>query len=179
MMFALTNQNVTLAHVNARVEMHGEEREPAADLKFSVMLPNTVLNQFHPALLNMLYFNDATKQRDLADQGSPDVVPDLRMESLGMPIKWNGEMVGGRLAIHIGVDEQSWLIFSTIKVNEFRINAHDGGICEIVFRVQCHPNEHQFGKLCQMIQQEIPLTLAPPSADVLTLPAANDAPPAA
>ena len=41
--FSLDHQSVTLANLNTRAELHGEDREPAADLKLTWTAPNAIL----------------------------------------------------------------------------------------------------------------------------------------
>jgi len=53
-MFELSQQ-VKLVSVNARAEIHGEERKSAFDLSFQAECSNDVLIHFHPQLRQMLF----------------------------------------------------------------------------------------------------------------------------
>lgn len=169
MRIEFTRQKAFLENVNARSELHGEERTPAGDIKLSVEVHNNALAHFHPTLKSALYFNDSARPKDLADQGleeNPDHLPHLRMPNLEAPIRWKDEMVGGTFIVHYGLGGNSDLVFDGVKVNNFQISPKEGGTCEISFRVQAHPDEGQFGKLCGggLIQSQIEISLKAPEA---------------
>jgi hypothetical protein len=172
MKIEFSRQKAFLENVNPRSEFHGEERKPAGDITISVEVHNNALAHFHPTLKSALYFNDSARPKDLADQGleeNPDHLPHLRMPNLGSPLKWKDEMVGGVFTVHYGVDGRSDLVFPDVKVNNLTVTAKEGGTCEIGLRVQCHPDEAQFGKLCGsgMIQSQIEISLKAPVADAI------------
>ncbi len=152
-----------LANVNARSEVHGEEREPAGDLKLEAFLPNDVLVEFDPALRSLLYHFDDAQQRDLVDEGrkgDPAYVPDLRLPKLMGPFRWDDEMQGATISLHVR-GEKSRVELADVKVNNFQIEVQEGGTVLLSFRVQAHPDERKFGKLCTLIQNEVEVTLTP------------------
>lgn len=163
-------QKAYLENVNARSEFKGDERQPAGDLKFSVEVPNSALSHFHPTLKSAFYFHDSARPKDLADQGleeNPDYLPHLRFPNLETPLKWKDEMTGGSLTIHQGLGGVgSDIVLEDIKVNEFKLSPKDGGTLKLEFRVQAHPDEKQFGKLCGsgLIQSECMISLKAPEA---------------
>jgi hypothetical protein len=157
------DQKMLLANVNARSEVHGDEREPAGDLKFEAFLPNDVLVEFDPALRSLLYcFNDA-QQRDLVEEGrkgDPNYLPDLRMPKLMGPFRWDEEMLGATVSLQVR-GEKSRVELADAKVNNFQLEVQGGGTVLLSFRVQAHPDERKFGKLCTLIQNEVQVTLTP------------------
>lgn len=48
--FYLTKERALLAHLNTRTELHGDEEQPACDLKLELSLHNSVLNKLHAEL---------------------------------------------------------------------------------------------------------------------------------
>lgn len=162
MRFSLDNALAKIVDVNPRAELHGQDPKPACDIKIAVLLSNAYLAHFHPELGGLLYKKNDGSGADLADQAS-DVM--LRFPQLGMPLKWNAEIVGAAVTIHYGTSEKSNIVLPTCLVNEFRIDALEGGSVVLSARIQGHPDEKQFGKLCTLIGKEQQVTIAPPTAD--------------
>lgn len=150
-----------LAHVTVRSEVHGEEREPAGDIRLESDLPNDFLNVFSPDLKRLLYCFDKGRERDLADQGKahePGFAPDLRLPKLVSPLKWDEEIAGARVTVRVAGTKQE-VVLQPAKVNEFRFSPLDGGTVSFSMRVQYHPGEREAGKLAVLVQQEVEVTL--------------------
>ena len=162
MKFELEEENAKLLDVNPRAEIHGENAKPAADLKIKVMLPSGELPQFHPTLRSMLY--EKSSNPDLVDAATGEA-NSLRFPQIGLPLKWAGEMVGATVTIHHGISQKSDLELEGVLVNEFRLEPLEGGSVETTFRVQCHPDEKQFGRLCSMVGTDIVVSVAPASQE--------------
>jgi hypothetical protein len=168
MRLELKAQAAFFMHFNGRSELHGEERQPAGDIKFRVTTTNNVLDQLHKTLKHALFFHDVNDPgRDLADKAmedNPDHLPHKRFPELEGPVKWAGEMVGGKLTVHYGLGGKSDIVLPDIKLNKVAIHPKDGGTVEVEFRVQAHPDEKQAGKLYALIQKEVTITVEPPQA---------------
>lgn len=162
MKFELKEAKAKLIDVNPRAELHGESSKAAADLKIKVMLPATELAQLHPTLRSMLY--EKPSAPDLADQATGEANA-LRFPQLGLPLKWEGEVVGGKVTIHHGISSKSDLVLDTVMVNEFRLEPLEGGSVQTTFRVQCHPDEKAFGRLCTMTGTDIVVSVEPPAEE--------------
>lgn len=167
------NQRMLLAHINARSEKHGEEREPAADIKLQASMPNDVLDIFHPKLKAALYHFDESRS-DLADkgkQGEAGYLPHLTFDNLA-PLKLSDEMLGAKCTIRVS---RSPVVFENVKINAIQLDPQDGGTVDITIRVQGHPDEEQFGKLYGHQQKEVSVTIeegeAPASGTDLASPA--------
>lgn len=170
MKLELKEKRVLLVHFNGRSEVHGTDRESAGDIKIRATLPNTILRDvFHGTLMSALYFHDTENPgNDLADKAmedNPDHLPHRRFPHLAMPLKWNDSMEGGELVIHHGAISKAAIVLKDIAAHKFEIVAKDGGTVEVTFVVKCKPDEKQAGKLYQMIQQEVEITLTAPKAD--------------
>lgn len=163
MKLTLSHTKVYLANVNARAELHGEERASAGDLKLEVDLPNDVLSELHPALKGMFYCFDTARAADLVDaakKDEPGFMPHLRLPQLGGPQKWGEEMTGMKFTLH-GANGKSELSLLDCKVNNLTFEPKDGGTVSLTLRVQAHPDERAFGKLCAITQSEVEVSLAP------------------
>ena len=166
MKFMLSEQTVRLASFNTRAEIHGENPKPAADLKIEAALANDVLAEFHPSLKSFLYHYDDGRQGDLvaaAQKHDKHWMPPLRIPQLG-PLKWNEEITGAKVTVHYGTGSKSDIVLSTCNVNGFQIEPQEGGTVVLTMRVQAHPDEKQFGKLCTMIGTDINVSIDPPEA---------------
>lgn len=156
-MFSLKNDVATLANVNPRAELHGEDPKPACDLRIDMSVSNGLLSEFHPTLRGFLFEKDES-QLDLGDEG----LTKLRMPKLG-PLKYGEELVGAEVTIHRGLGGKSDIILPGCSVNNFTLDAQEGGSVQLQFRIQGHPDEKQFGRLCSCIGSEIEITIEPPA----------------
>lgn len=161
MSFSLDRDTCKLVNFNPRAELHGEDREPAADLKLELRAENGILSEFHPSLRSALY-RAADASSDLADQGMDEPsLPTLRFPKMGA-LKWDLEIVGCTLTIHYGTGGKSDIVLPDATADGFSFTLHEGGMVDITFRVRCHPDEKQAGKIYTLQQREIEVTLAPP-----------------
>lgn len=160
-MFSLNEQNAKIQNVNARAELHGDEHVTACDIKIDVKLGNDALAEFHPSLKAFLYLKDAdAKQGELIDDANH--MTKLRMPLLGA-LKYGWEGAGYQLTVHQGLGGPADIILGDCEVDHIVINPQEGGTVAITARIIAHPNAGDIGKLCTLIQQEVPITLEPPS----------------
>ena len=68
--FELNEHHASIANVNNRIHRHGEERQLAADIKFNLSAPNTILDAFDPSLRKDLFRKpNRGEQQDLPHIG--------------------------------------------------------------------------------------------------------------
>lgn len=155
-----------LVNVNPRRDLHGDKPEPAGDLRIAMDMPNDQLAMFHPNLRHFLFHYDNEIGGDLVDEAKrgddPHYAPHLRMPKLA-PLKWDDEIIGAKVTVHYGV--RNGLELPTCNVNEFRIEPKAGGTVTISFRVQAHPDEKQFGKLCSLIGNSVEVSVESPTSE--------------
>lgn len=163
-MFELSKQKVKLSAVNARAEIHGEDRRPAFDLKMEATLPSTALIHFHPELRQMLFKKNESP--DLVDQINPDDPTELRFPKMGA-LKWDQELTGYSVEVEYGIGGASNIKLGDVKIDGFKFSAMNGGSVSIEFRAICHPETEDVGRLCEFIQREIEITVAPPEPTTL------------
>ena len=151
--FALVKERVLLAHLNVRAEKHGEDSEPALDIKFELTTSNSVLKKLNPALLDALY--DFDKQVDVED----DFKRKLRFPLLGV-LPWDLELPRTKLTVHDAEFPEHDVTLVDGKTNKFRITALDGGTVKLVFRCQFSaPEEDAVAALMRVLQQPVPISL--------------------
>ena len=163
-MFELVDHTVKLASVNPRAEIHGEERVPAFDLKLEVACTSDVLIHFHPELRATLYKKQDNP--DLVEQSGTDEFTALRFPKLSA-LKWEWEGSGYTLVVGYGIRGKSDIRLVDCKVDGLRIDAQNGGTVNLALRVIAHPESKDVGKLCEMIQQNIEVSLLPPEPETV------------
>lgn len=162
--FSLDHQSVTLANLNTRAELHGEDREPAADLKLTWTAPNAILSEFDPDLRYAL-FRLPERDGDQVDLiNDPDFLPIVKFPKLGS-LKWGAEIVGAEVVVHFGTSGKSDVVLADCIVDGFTFELIDGGSVAVSLRVRCHPDEKQVGKLYSLIQRETEVSITPPCED--------------
>lgn len=159
-MLSLSNQKAKLANLNLRAELHGEEKETAADLTIEATVSNDTLSEFHPSLKSAFYQKADEAQGELI--ADPGHLPATKFPNLGMPLKWEQSLEGYQVTVHFGIGGPSDVVLDDCKVDTFRFDCKEGGSVGIKFRVQAHPSAEQIGKLSGLIQNDIELTLLPP-----------------
>lgn len=161
-MFSLSHFTLLLANVNIRSEIHGEEKKTAVDLKLTVKTSNDILSEFDPSLKSALYAKAQASQAELVND--PGHLPALKFPLMG-PIKWAKEFAGYDLRIHWGTTGEQDIVLQDCQVAKFSFDCMDGGSVLFSFRVSGHPDAKTIGRLSEMIQQNIEVTLQPPESD--------------
>lgn len=161
MRFQLSEQTVKVSSVNPRAELHGAEPKPACDIHFETLFPSDRLAEFHPELRGLLF--KKAEAPDLADQGSDNPTA-LRFPMLEGKLKWKGEVAGAEITVHYGTTDRSHIKLGGCLVNDFKLAPMEGGSVSVYGRIQAHPDEKAFGKLCTLVGSEIPLTITPPES---------------
>ena len=149
-----------------RAEIHGEETKLAADLAIELRGPNSILDTIAPGLLQAIY-REAEEGED--EQPELDLEPGrltkLTFPALVQPLKWEKDYSGYKFTMHYGIDDSSNVVLQSCEVDKWKFECQDGGTVITSFRVIAHPSEDQIGHLCTQIQQNITLSLTPPSAE--------------
>lgn len=149
--FQLVNERVFFAHMNLRSEKHGDESEPALDVKFELTTSNQVLKKLSAGLLPALYEQD--RQADIEDE----FLRKLRFPLFGV-LPWGLELLRTKLIVH-DIDGND-ITLDDGKTNKFRIEALDGGTVKLIFRCQFSaPDEDAVASLMRMLQQDVPISL--------------------
>ncbi len=150
--FELVKERATLAHLNTRTELHGDEERPACDLKLELSLHNSVLNKFHPHLREVFYTAD--KQLDIEQ----DHLVNLRFPQMSA-FKWDNEIPRAVLTIH---DALTGDFTIGGKANKFQLELLEGGTTKVQIRFQMgeiNPQDAAF--LFSMLKQSVSISLAP------------------
>jgi hypothetical protein len=160
-----------LNSVNVRSEKHGDDLVPALDLSFTIEAANAILDDFDPALRAALFYKaeigSATAEQDELDGVEPvSDLPNLRFTDLVQPIKWDKAYAGYTVTVGHGLGGKSDIVLDGCAINNFALTLHEGGTCEVKFRVQCTAglSEKVMGKLSLLVQHELQILLVAPEA---------------
>lgn len=162
-MFNLDKTAVKFANFNARTELNGEKRTPAADINIMAQLPNDVLEDFAPGLLSFLY--EVPKNPDIVEQADPEKPTALRFPQLGLPIDFELQLDQHKITIDYGLGGESNVVLPECKVHKFKLTPQNGGTVQVGFQISAHPDEKQAGWLYDHQQQEIYLSIEAPEVD--------------
>lgn len=154
-MFELSAHPIKIKAINPRAEHHGDEVKAMYDLKIAAFVEGFDIIPFHPELRSMLF-----KVNDDPDLSDKEPLSKLRFPLMG-PVKWKYETVGYTARLIWGMD-------TLIEVEDCRLHKfvftpkETGGIVLVEFMLSTHIKPIWVGKLCELIKQEVQLTLRAP-----------------
>lgn len=164
-MFGLIERTAKLNNVNLRAELHGDSHRLAVDLSISTKGSNDVLSEFDEQLKAAFYraADEKDVQKDLlGDQ--PGHMPKLKFPHLNS-LKWGWSCTGYTATVHCGISGKMNILLIECEIDKFRFECQDGGTVLTSFRIIAHPNAEEVGRLSEMIQQEITLSLTAPTPE--------------
>lgn len=151
-MFELVKERCNLAHVNVRSELHGDEKQTAYDVKFSVSLANSVLLKFHPELRDAFYKQGENKDID------PEFVPNLKFPLI-RSISWDLEIPRTKLIIHDEFTSKD-VVLGGGRTNNFQFKFKEGGTVEMTFRCQfSEADPEDIARMLSALGQIMPISL--------------------
>lgn len=162
-MFTLKKKSAVLAHINIRDEKHGEDNVLAMDLKITLDLPNTFLNEVAPGLLPALYKAE-DGQAALLDDGHMPALSFVGME----PVVFNTGIVDADFVIH-GAKKEDNIAFKA-KIKKITLDCKQGGTVAVMFKAQVLPEPDQAGLLPVLLGNDIKVSVSggamePPAGD--------------
>jgi hypothetical protein len=161
-MFALDHGNVTLNHLNVRLENHGDKHEPALDLKLSLRGHAEVLELLDPALPPLLFGKSGPRK---GQQGFEETTPPALRFPLIAGLKWGAEQTGCEVELSYGIDGSSAVRFASASINQFRVTFEEADVVELTFRVQTAIPDGALDKPKAMLGQSFPVRIEPPEIE--------------
>lgn len=156
-MLELDNQLVKILHINTRTEKHGKDSVLGVDLKLQARVSNDLLALFSPTLKSSFYHKDEAVQGDLVTDAG--YLPNLKNPALGT-VKWDGDWEHQVLSILSKVRKEDDIVLDDARVNRLSFDFQEGGTVFINFRVQIHPDEKTLARICQLLGQEVHMSLS-------------------
>lgn len=166
-MLNLEKSNAKVTNLNLRAEKHGDENQPACDVKISVDLQAERLNDIAPGLCESLFRKPGKgDQLPLVEVGKkPDpgftVVKHPGLEPVQLKQKFPGYEVSiARPEADDGV------FFADGEVKNFKITPHEGGTANVTFTVGVYVDEDDIAGLLPFLRNpDAVVTLTPPKAE--------------
>ncbi len=163
-MFALTNQQTSINSFTPRMEKHGPDNVLAGTLKCETTMHNSVLDLFDKGFKKLLYRKPAPGEQTELPLENSDGLTARKLPQL-KPLSWDEDFPGYTLAIVTGLALDEVIELDDVEVSGFIFEALDGGSCKVKFTANFTQDGRTSGKLCQLIQDTVELSLTPPSRD--------------
>lgn len=145
---------VKIEHVNPRIELHGDQRHTALDLKLSTDLPNTALDELSPTLRPALF----GPSDDLL--GKDDVnLTVLKNPELGALVWGAPDVKDVSVTLHLGARARDDFTLAGAKLTKMRLNPQNGGTFGFTFTLQMETHNNEASKLHPLMQTEVSATL--------------------
>lgn len=162
-MFQLQQHEAAIANVNQRIERHGDERELAADIKFTTSAGNALLDEFDKGLKEALFRKPGKgEQQDLPIGDNP--LTAVKFPSLE-PLKLAYEFTGYELQIDGLLEGTESIVMVDVKLKKFVIEPKEGGSVELSFTASAGVSPDELAELSNaLIREDVLLTLTPPKA---------------
>lgn len=169
----------TLANLNVRTEKHGKETlRPAADIKVTLDIPNTQLDQIHPGLLASLYRreNESGHQGDLTAT-DPGTLTTPRYPK-ARPWASTEDWPGYKISLVAGTFDVDPVELDRVTLKGITVQPRNGGTVSLSFSIGANPTGEQIGVLYEAMGQPVAIALEPPSLRELNEARADAAKPA-
>lgn len=149
-----------------------QDRKPGLLIVVGYMSGNDDLAMIHPSLKSAFY-QKRTKQPDQAELPGTEAtgLTELKYPFFNKPIKIDKELIGYGLRVGYGIGGESDLEIDDVDVDNFKLQMKDGGSVYFQFRMKVHVGEATHGRLSQLKNEEITVTLTAPEAEQTKLAA--------
>lgn len=161
-MFNIEKHEATISNVNTRIERHGDERQLAADIKFTTSASNAVLDQFAPGLREALFRKPGKgEQQSLPTIG--ETLTAVKFPSLA-PLKLAHEFTGYEVEIAGMLDDTDPLFLADVKLKKFEFAPNEGGSVQLTFTASANVDSEELAELCDaLVREDVLLTLIAPA----------------
>jgi hypothetical protein len=169
MILELDNVVAKITSVKPISEKHGKQRVPAHSIIFEIERENTVLIPFDSQLRSAFYqkprravVDEKSGQTSLDIARSTDGLTELRFPWWSQWIEVPGDLIGYEVRLHTGNTERSHILLDDAKLSAFFVLPKDFGMSLLKLKAIVHPAAHEKGKIDELLQQEVPVTITPP-----------------
>ena len=163
-MFSLTDQQTKITSFTPRMEKHGDENVLAGTLKCETTCHSSVLDNFDKSLRKLLYRKPAPGEQADLPLGDSDGLTARKLPQL-LPLKWDEDFPGYKIAIQSGLALDEIIKLDDVEIHGFAFEALDGGSVTVRWSANFNQDGRTSGKLCQLIQETVELSLMPPERD--------------
>ncbi|AZR94997.1 hypothetical protein BBB39_15425 [Bordetella trematum] len=147
-----------------------KDDQPSATLKLTYSTSNDVLSEFSPDLKASLYRRPHRGEGDMADNADPRLddpgyLPCLKFPNMQNKVVLSEKVVGATVIVHHGIGGKSDLTMEECTVSKFRLDPQEGGTVVVSMEVDCVPTKEQAGELHMKQNQDVVVSIVPPSAN--------------
>ena len=141
-----------------------EDRKPGLNLIVGYTASNDDLAMIHTSLKSAFY-QKRTKEPTQSELPGTEAtgLTELKYPFFNKPIKVDKELIGYGLMVEHGVDSD--IEIEGVDVDNFKLQMLDGGTVYFQFRLKVHVSEAVHGKLSQLKNEEITISLTAPEAE--------------
>jgi len=130
--------------------------------------PSSELAMFHPNL-RTAFFKKSDGETTAEILKNTDSLTALRIPEI-VKVKWEREISGAEFTIHVGTDSAaSRIVMTECELEKFHFTFIEGGFVDIEFVLRCRPTGPQAGKIYELIQTDLEVSLSPPAQRDLPL----------
>jgi hypothetical protein len=172
-MLAIDRHNASMSHLQIRIERHGDDRKLAADIKLSMNVHGTVLDDLERGLHESLFRKPGSgEQQDLIDPASLTAVKFPHIQPLVLSHKFTGY----EASIGFGDEEDVELFLADVEIKKITVQPLEGGSVEMTLTASANIDSDDVAELAiLLVAENVALTLTPPKAAAQIDPdAAND-----
>jgi hypothetical protein len=168
-----------ITSVTPIMEKHGKKKKrPAHSIIFEFAMPNTVLDAMDGNGLREAFYrkpksasvDPKSGQSKLDVSNVSDGVSQLKFSWWQQWIDIPGELTGWNLTLHTGNTERSHIVLDEAKVGSFATLPKDLGIALVKCKAIVHPTAHEKGKIDELLQTEVKISILPPDTTQAELP---------
>lgn len=164
-MFQLTNHQTKINSFVPRMEKHGDENVLAGTMKCETVMHSSVLDIFDKGLRKLLYRKAAPGEQAELPLGDASDGLTMRKLTCLKPLVWDEDFPGYAVEIQSGLALDEVLKLADVELHSFVFEPLDGGSCTVKFALNFRQDGRTSGKLCQLIQDTVDLSLTPPNRD--------------
>jgi hypothetical protein len=160
-MFQVQDHLCKIVSVTNVSEKHGKERRPALSVGFYLVGGGELLDMFDASLRGMLYRKPQPTPGELPMEH--EGLTELRFPFM-RNLAWDRKYAGYLLRLHIGASGAEDVLLAECGLKDIRFTTQEGGSVGVHFKITAHPkDEIDHGKVATRLQQEVIVTLTPPS----------------
>ena len=163
-MFSLSQKQTKITSFTPRMEKHGDENVLAGTLKLETTVHSSVLDNFDKSLRKLLYRKPAAGEQADLPLGDSDGLTARKLPHLA-PLKWDEDFPGYKIEIQSGLALDEVLKLDDVEIHGFAFEALDGGSCTVRWSANFNQDGRTSGKLCQLIQETVELSLMAPERE--------------
>lgn len=155
------------------MEKHGKKKKrPAHSIIFEFAMTNTVLDSLDGNGLRDAFYREPQSasvdpkngQTKIDTSNVSDGVSQLRFPWWQQWIDIPGDLTGWLLTLHTGNTERSHIVLDEAKISAFQVLPKDLGITLVKCKAIVHPTAHEKGKIDELLQTEVPVSIMPPDS---------------